>query len=147
MKLFLAALVLLLAGCASSEPTVAPPVDDVAPTTWLGMNPGDARAFDGPGGELVLIAVDETYTIGDVNASATTWKHGDDYTTDYWLEDDDGTLWWYGRRGSWRAGRNGEKPREVEIVDGRAQFGDRAITVSEDDGPVQLETPDGVYTM
>ena len=74
-----------------------------------------------------------------------TWAQGDHYTTDFFDQRADGTVWWYGRRGSWRAGRHGEEPREVEIVEDRATFGDRVITLS-DDGPVRLETPDGVYT-
>jgi hypothetical protein len=66
-----------------------------------------------------------------LNASALTWKLGeDDCTTDYFLEDDDGTLWWYGRRGSWRASGHGKQPREVPIVDHQAAFGDRTITLS-----------------
>ena len=138
-----ALLVLVLAGCSSS-PAPSPP-DPAAPTSWLGMVPGDARPFHGSGGELILIYVDETYAIDRTNASALTWALGEDYTTDYFEEDDDGTLWWYGRRGSWRAGKHGEEPRELDIVDHRVTFGDRTITLS-DDGPVQLETPDGVYT-
>lgn len=134
---------LLLAGCASTpEPAPAPQ----PPRSWLGMEPGDARAFDGPGGELVLVFVDETYDIDGTYASALTWKLGDDYTTDYFVQDEDGTVWWYGRRGSWRVGRGGEEPREVAVVDHRATFGDRVITLSEDGGPVRVETPDGVYT-
>lgn len=144
VRLALAVLVLLLAGCSAAPSGPAP---DVPPRTWLGMVPGDALAFDGPGGELVLIYVDETYDIDGTYASALTWRLGeDDYTTDYFVEDDDGTLWWYGRKGSWRAGRGGEEPRELEVVDHRVTFGDRVITLSEDGGPEQLELPDGVYT-
>ena len=142
VKPAVALLVLLLAGCSSSSPP-SPPEPD---RTWLGMVPGDARAFDGPGGEVLLIYVDETYYMYGTNASALTWELGDDYTTDYFVEDDDGTIWWYGRRGSWRAGRRGEEPRRVDVVDHRARFGDLVITLSEDDAPVQVETPDGVYT-
>jgi hypothetical protein len=147
VKLAVALLVLLLAGCSSSsDPSPAPATDDPGPT-WIGMVPGDAIAYHGPAGELVLIYVDETYTIGDVNASALTWKLGeDDYTTDYFVEEDDGTIQWYGRRGSWRAGRHGEEPRAVPIVNDEATFGDRTITLSDDGGPVQLETPEGVFT-
>ena len=134
VKLGIVLLVLLLAGCASAS---TPPEPD---QSWLAMAPGDVRTFDGPGGELVLIFVDGTY------ASALTWKRGDDYTTDYFVEDDAGTVWWYGREGEWRAGRAGEEPREVDIVDHRARFGDLVVTLSEDHGPVQVETPDGVYT-
>jgi hypothetical protein len=132
---------LLVAGC--SDPPAAAPTPE-PPRSWLGMQPGDARAFDGPGGELVLVHVDETYDIDGTYVSALTWALGDDHTTDFFVEDDDGTLWWYGRKGSWRAGRGGEEPRELEVVDQRVRFGDRVITLS-DDGPVQLETPDGVY--
>ena len=133
---------LLLAGCSSSASS--PPEPEAAPS-WIAMVPGDALPFHGPGGELVLIYVDETYSIDDINASALTWALGDQYTTDFFDQRDDGSVWWYGRRGEWRAGRHGEEPREVEIVDDRATFGDSVITLS-DDGPVQLETPDGVYT-
>jgi hypothetical protein len=143
VRLLLAALLLALAGCSSS-PSSASPDPVIAPHSWLGMPPGDARAFHGPGGKLILIAVDETYAIDGTNASAVTWELGDHYTTDYWVQADDGTVQWYGRRGSWRAGRHGEEPRDVPIVDGTATFGDRSITVG-DDGPTQLETPDGVY--
>ncbi|GAW51244.1 uncharacterized protein (Precursor) [Nocardioides sp. PD653] len=138
------ALLLSLVGCSS--PSDAPVAEPIAPRSWLGLDPGDARAFHGPAGELVLIPVDETYAIDGVNASAVTWELGDDYTTDYYVEDADGTVWWYGRRGSWRAGRHGETPRELPIVDHRIRFGDRVITLSDDGGPVQLETPEGVFT-
>lgn len=144
MKVLVALLaLLLLAGCGSSASSDASPPP---PTTWIGMQPGDARAFDGPGDEVVLVYVDETYDIGaDDYASALTWSHGDEYTTDYWIQDDDGTLWWYGRKGEWRAGKNGEEPREVSLDDGTATFGDRVITVG-GDGPTQVETPHGKYT-
>ena len=144
MKAMLVALlVVLVAGCSSSP---APAPTEPAPDpSWLAMVPGDARTFDGPGGELVLIYVDETYTIDRTNASALTWKLGDAYTTDYFVQDDDGTLWWYGRRGKWRAGKHGEVPREVDLADHRATFGDRSITLSGAREPVQLQTPDGVY--
>lgn len=146
MKLVAVLLALLLLGCSTPGPSPAEPSPTEADRTWLGMVPGDALPFEGPRGELVLIYVDETYDMGGVYASALTWKLGeDDYTTDYFVEDDDGSLWWYGRRGSWRAGRHGEEPRRLQIVDHRVRFGDRAIRLSDDDGPVQLETPDGVY--
>lgn len=149
VKVVVALLVVLLAGCSSSspEPAPAPTTDDPGPT-WIGMVPGDAIAYHGPAGRLVLIYVDETYSIDHINASALTWKLGEDvYTTDYFLEDDDGTLWWYGRRGSWRASRHGKQPREVPIVDHQATFGNRTITLSDTDGgPVRLKTPEGVFT-
>ena len=118
--------------------------------SWLAMAPEDTRTFDGPGGKLLLIYVDETYAIADVNASALTWKLGNDYTTDYFVEDDSGDLWWYGRRGSWRAGRHGEKPRlmlDAATADERTvvEFKDLAVTLEKGHGPVQVETPQGVY--
>jgi hypothetical protein len=141
VKLAVALFVLLMTACSSPSSPTSPEPDP----SWLAMMPGDVRTFDGPGGELVLIFVDETYDIDGTYASALTWKLGDDYTTDYFVEDDDGTVWWYGRKGSWRAGRDGEEPREVEIVEHRAPFGDFVVTLSED-GPVQVETRDGVFT-
>jgi hypothetical protein len=144
VRLLLVAVLLSLVGCSSSSD--APVAEPTAPRSWLGLDPGDARAFHGPAGELVLIPVDETYAIDGTDASAVTWKLGDDYTTDYYAEDADGTVWWCGRKGSWRAGRHGESPRELPIVDHRIRFGDRVITLSDDGGPVQLETPEGVFT-
>jgi hypothetical protein len=146
VKLAVALLVLLLAGCSSPAPSAPEPDPIIDPRSWLAMAPGDALTFDGPGGELLLLYVDETYAIDGTNASALTWKLGDRYTTDYFVQDDDGTLWWYGRRGGWRAGRHGEQPRRVDIVDHRVRFGDRVVTLSEDKIPVQVELPDGLYT-
>jgi len=139
VRILLAALLLTLIGCSAQPPPAGAP-----PRSWLGMDPGDVRSYEGPGGPLVLLVADETYWIHGRYASALIWKHGSQYTTDYWLQDDDGTVWWYGRKGSWRAGRHGASPRRVAIADDVARFGDRSITLS-DDGPVQLETPDGIY--
>jgi hypothetical protein len=146
MKLAVAALVLALAGCSSPSPSTSSPQEGEPNKSWLAMVPGDVRTFDGPGGELALIFVDETYDIDGTHASALTWKLGDDYTTDYFVEDADGDVWWYGRKGSWRAGRRGEAPRELDIIDHRATFGDLVVTLSEDNDPVKVETPEGIYT-
>lgn len=135
-------LLLVLAGCSSAPVTPAP---DPASDSWIALVPGDARVFDGPAGELVLIYIDETYAIDGVNASALTWELDDHYTTDYFHQDDDGAVWWYGRRGSWRAGRHGEEPRRIEVDGGRARFGDRTIVLSEGGDPVRVETPDGEF--
>lgn len=145
-------LVQLVAGCssgttASTAPTSAPAQ---APDSWLAMAPEDVRTFDGPGGELLLIFVDETYDIDGTYASALTWKLGEDYTTDYFVEDDSGSLWWYGRKGSWRAGRHGEEPRlvlDASTSGDRAvvELDDLAVTLEQGIGPVQVETPPGVY--
>jgi hypothetical protein len=107
------------------------------------MEPGDARTFSGPSGDLLLVFVDETYSIGGEYASALTWEHDGAYVTDYFVEDS-GDLWWLGRKGSWRAGRAGESPRAVPLDDGTARFGDIVISLSAD-GPVEVETPDGVF--
>jgi hypothetical protein len=135
-------LLVLLAGCSSQE-SPSPPVEDTPPPSWIGMQPGDARAFTGDAGELTLIYVDETYSIDGENTSALTFEHDDAYVTDYFIESGDG-LSWYGRRGSWRAGRDGEEPRAVPLDDDTATFGDITIALS-DDGPVAVETPDGVF--
>lgn len=135
-------LLLLLVACSSpsTDPAPSPP-----PATWLGLQPGDARAYVGDAGELTLIYVDETYTIGNVNASALTFEHDDEYVTDYFIESGD-DLEWLGRKGSWRVGRGGETPRPVPLDDGTATFGDITITLSSDGPPSSVETPDGVFT-
>jgi hypothetical protein len=136
-------LVLVLAACSSPDsPDPAPPPMS-PPPTWIGLQPGDARNLTGDAGQLTLIYVDETYFIAGVNASALTYEHDDQYVTDYFTEDD-GELWWYGRKGSWRAGRGGGDPRPVPFVDDTVTFGDITITLS-DDGPSEVETPDGVF--
>ena len=150
----LVVLLVLLMACSSGTTTSTAPTS--APTSaqahdsWLAMGPEDVRAFDGPGGELLLIFVDESYDIDGTYASALTWKLGDDYTTDYFVEDDSGSLWWYGRKGSWRAGRHGEQPRlvlDAATAGERAlvEFGDLAVTLERGSGPVRVETPQGVY--
>ena len=145
-------LALLLVGCSSEGSSSRGPEPAPATPSWLAMGPEDTRSFDGPGGELLLIYVDETYSIGDVNASALTWKLPNDYTTDYFVQDDSGDLWWYGRRGEWRATRNGPKPRlvldhatagETTVV----EFGDLAVTMELGVGPLKVETPRGDYRL
>lgn len=147
-------LVLLLTGCSSgttTSPTSAPTAPAAqSQDSWLAMGPEDVRVFDGPGGELLLILVDETYDIDDTYVSALTWKLGDEYTTDYFVEDESGSLWWYGRRGSWRAGRHGEQPRlvlDAATADERTvvELGDLAVTLERGSGPVRVETPHGEY--
>ncbi len=147
-------LVQLVTGCSpggtsSTEPT-ATPTSAPAPDSWLAMAPEDVRAFDGPGGQLLLVFVDETYDIDGTYASALTWRLGEDYTTDYFVEDDSGSLWWYGRKGSWRAGRHGEQPRlvlDAATADQRAvvELGDLTVTLEQGAGPVRVETPQGAY--
>lgn len=144
-RLAVLASLLFLAACSSADST-PDPAPESPPPTWIGLQPGDARNYSGDAGELTLIYVDETYTIGDVNASALTYELDDAYVTDYFTEDD-GELLWYGRRGEWRAGRDGERPREVPIVDDTVRFGDHVITLSDDGPPSQVETPDGVFEL
>lgn len=134
--------VLLLLTACSSSPDAAPP-DPEPPTSWLAMAPGDGRVFAGDAGELTLIHVDETYAVGGSTVSAITYEHDDTYVTDFFLEED-GTIW-CGRRGEWRAGRDGETPREVPVDGDVVRFDDIAVALS-DDGPTRVETPDGVFT-
>lgn len=146
----LALLVLLAAGCTSDESPSSAPAPSQAQDSWLAMAPEDVRAFDGPDGQLLLIFVDETYDIDGTYASALTWKLAADYTTDYFVEDDSGSLWWYGRKGSWRAGRQGEQPRlvlDAATAEERTlvELGDLAVTLERGTGPVRVETPQGVY--
>ena len=80
----------------------------------------------------MLIFVDETYAIEARQRIRAHLEAGGWCTTDFFAEGGDGILWWFGRRGSWRAGRHGEEPREVDIVGHRAEFGDLVITFSEE---------------
>ncbi|RYI98779.1 MAG: hypothetical protein EON52_27425, partial [Actinomycetales bacterium] len=54
-------LVALLAACSSSSDETVPTPDP--PSTWIGLQPGDARTYSGDAGQLTLIYVDETYFI------------------------------------------------------------------------------------
>jgi len=144
-------LVLLLAGCSSDDsPATAPPGTAAGHPSWLALAPEDVRTFDGPGGQLLLMFVDETYDIDGTYASALTWRLGEDYTTDYFVEDGTGSLWWYGRKGDWRAGRHDEEPRlllDSSTAAERAavELGDHTVILEQGTGPVQVETPQGVY--
>lgn len=141
-------LLLPLAACSSSSSSSS---DDPAPapsppSTWVGLQPGDARTYSGDAGELTFLYVDETYFIDGENVSAFTYEHADTYVTDYFLADSDGVEW-YGRRGSWRAGRSGEEPRDVPLDAGTATFSDITLVLSPDGPPTSIETPDGVFEL
>ena len=147
MKRLLLPLLLLLAlsACSSSEDDPPPDPGASPPSTWIGLQPGDAVNLTGDAGQLTLIYVDESYVVDGTNVSALTFEHDDTYVTDYFTEHE-GVLYWYGRRGEWRAGRDGETARQVAVEGDVVHFGDIAITLADDGPPTQVETPDGVFT-
>lgn len=137
------AVMFALAACGSSAPPLASPV----PTSWLAMSPGDAVALQGPGPDLIVVYVDETYSINGVDASAVTAAWGDTYVTDYFTQDRDGTVWWYGRKGEWRAGKHEEQPRLVRAagVTKPVVFGDMSYAAEGSLGVMSVVTQHGTY--
>lgn len=116
---------------------------DTASESWLGINPGDAQVFHGSTGDLILVYVDETYDVAGEYVSALTWEEDGAYTTDFFLEDGN-QVWWYGRRGVWRVGKNSEQRKLAGDRTKTVTFGDRSLILGPE-GPTMLNTPRGSY--
>ncbi len=133
------AVVAFAAGCGSASdpsppagvdelviPTPSPDPDDFVATIdnpWLPYEPG-ARWTYTDGTAEVTFSADDGPTIAGVATTAVS--SGD--PADYFAQDADGNVWWFGREGEWQAGEDGAeagiamlaKPR---VGDGYAEMG------------------------
>jgi hypothetical protein len=131
--------VLLTAGCGSYTdieeaggvdelviPTPSPDPDDFVATIdnpWLPYEPGASWTYT-DGSSDVTFSVADGPTIAGVATTAVVSSG----SADYYAQDDDGNVWWFGREGEWQAGDDGAeagiamlaKPR---LGDGYAEMG------------------------
>ena len=121
------ALSLVAAGCGVAVPDSPPSGVDglVIPTPspdpqdfvsrvdnpWLALDPGTSRVYEVDGettGRLTLAVRDDPVSIAGVGTTAVARTGPDGATTlDYFAQDRDGNVWWFGREGVWRAGEQG----------------------------------------
>jgi hypothetical protein len=167
------AVVLVAAGCGTASPQSPPTgIDDLAIPTpspdpddfvrgvdnpWFPLPPGATwryRVSGTPAGTLVITVEDTTYDIAGV---ATTPVSRTEPTgvqlVDYYAQDRQGNVWWFGREGVWQAGDGAEAglamPATPRLGDGwRAAYGAgvvdvRATVVSSDES---ASTPAGRFT-
>jgi hypothetical protein len=137
------AVVVLAAGCGSESdpsppagvdelviPTPSPDPDDYVATIdnpWLPYAVG-ARWTYTDGTVDVTFTAEEGPTIAGVATTAVTADQASGSSADYFAQDTDGNVWWFGREGEWRAGEDGaeagiamlDKPR---VGDGYAEMG------------------------
>ncbi len=133
------AAVLLTAGCSSYTdssppagvdelviPTPTPDPDDFVTTIdnrWLPLAPGAVWTYNDGNADIVFSA-EKGPTIAGVATTAVTSTG----PADYYAQDTDGNVWWFGREGEWKAGEDGaeagiamlDQPR---VGDGYAEMG------------------------
>lgn len=119
----LVVLPLALTGCGSASvssppsgvdelvvPTPTPDPDDFVGTVdnpWLPLTPGRTWTYDVVGVEgahSLTVEVEDGPEIAGVATTAQVSTEGDETTTDWFAQDTDGNVWWFGREGEWQAG-------------------------------------------
>jgi len=152
---------IVVAGCGSGSGTIAEtgvdglvvptpspdPADfvDVVDNPWFVLD--DALFADGRGRPVERVVLDGPDVAGVPTTAVTLGP-----ATDYFAQDADGNVWWFGRDGEWLAGRGGAEaglvmPAEPRRGDGYRRAGVpgadlRAVVVSADDDSVLLEVAD-----
>ncbi|MDQ4052195.1 MAG: hypothetical protein M3237_05775 [Actinomycetota bacterium] len=170
-------LVLLVAGCGSASdpsppagvdelviPTPSPDPDDFVAAIdnpWLPLRVGATWEYTSVGATPARLAVTvmEGPTVAGVATTAVrsvTGQGGDGgpgTTVDYYAQDSDGNVWWFGREGEWEAGADGAEAGVAMLA--RPRLGDgyreaydegvvdqRAVITSLDD---DVEVPAQAY--
>ncbi|WP_133059079.1 MULTISPECIES: hypothetical protein [unclassified Nocardioides] len=124
--LLLCAVLFALAGCGTaSEPSPASGVDElVIPTPspdpadfvagvdnpWFPLVPGSTRTYDvsdAHGHHTRTVTVVPGPEIAGVATTAQVSHESGAVVTDWFAQDRDGNVWWFGRAGEWRAGDDG----------------------------------------
>ena len=133
---------LLLGGCGSASqpspasgvdalvvPTPSPDPDDfvtVVDNRWLPLPAGRAWTYDVSdihGRHQLSVTVADGPEIAGVPTTARVSTEPGELTTDYFAQDVDGNVWWFGREGQWRAGVDGAEaglamPASPRVGDG-----------------------------
>jgi hypothetical protein len=141
-------------------PTPSPdPADFVrgVDNPWFPLPPGATwryRVSGTPSGTLVITVEDSTYDIAGVATTPVSrTEPTGEQLVDYYAQDRQGNVWWFGREGVWQAGSGAEAglamPATPRLGDGwRAAYGAgvvdvRATVVSSDES---ASTPAGRFT-
>jgi hypothetical protein len=166
--------VLAVAGCGTESPHSPPTgIDElVIPTPspdpadfvrgvdnpWFLLPPGATWRYRVTGttpGTLVVTVEDTTYDVAGVATTPVSrTEPTGDQVVDYYAQDRQGNVWWFGREGVWLAGKDGAEaglamPAAPRLGDGwRAAYGPgvvdvRATVVSTDESE---STPAGRFT-
>ena len=119
-------------------PTPTPDPDDFVATIdnpWLPYEPG-ARWTYSDGSADVTFAAEEGPTIAGVATTAVVaGGSGSVPSADYYAQDTDGNVWWFGREGEWRAGEDGAEAGMAMLA--RPRVGDGYAEMGSDGGPGQ----------
>ncbi len=148
-----AVVVALTAGCGSYTttslpagvdelviPTPTPDPDDFVATIdnpWLPLAPDSSWTYEaaqGASAGRLTVSVTDGPTVAGVHTAAVRGvlsPSGDgEFLTwvDYYAQDDDGNVWWFGREGEWRAGADGAEAgiamlARPRVGDGYAEMG------------------------
>jgi len=119
-------LTFLAAGCGTASapsapagvdelvvPTPSPDPEDFVPgvdNPWFPLPPGRTWTYsvaDVAGSHRLRVAVADGPEIAGVATTARVAAEQGRTVTDWYAQDRDGNVWWFGRRGVWRAGEDG----------------------------------------
>jgi hypothetical protein len=122
----LVVLPLALSGCGSASvssppsgvdelvvPTPSPDPDDFVAAVdnpWLALTPGrtwDYQVVDVEGAHELTVSVEEGPEITGIATTARVGTESGETTTDWFAQDHEGNVWWFGREGEWQAGADG----------------------------------------
>lgn len=131
-----------LAGCGTASapspptgvdqlviPTPSPDPDDFVAgvdNTWLPLPAGRTWTYevvDAGGAHRMRVRVADGPEVDGVATTARVTTEAGADTTDWFAQDDEGNVWWFGREGEWQAGTDGARaglamPRSPRVGDG-----------------------------
>ncbi len=140
-----AAVVLFVAGCGSYTetspatgvdelviPTPSPDPDDFVTTIdnpWLPLGLGARWTYRAGSQEVTMSAGEGPTIAGVATTGVTTDGLGSAPVVDFYAQDADGNVWWFGREGEWRAGDDGAQAgiamlAQPRLGDGYAEMGE-----------------------
>lgn len=94
-------------------PTPSPDPDDFVADVdnpWFTLRPGSSTSWevvDARGRHRVDVTVERARSIAGVPVTARITTGGEGEVVDYYAQDVDGNVWWFGRKGEWVAGTAG----------------------------------------
>jgi hypothetical protein len=88
------------------------PADFVAAVDnpWFPLEPGSTRTYDvsdARGNHALTVTAAPGPRIAGVATTSRVSREQGRTVTDWFAQDDDGNVWWFGRQGDWRAGDDG----------------------------------------